>query len=125
MKIVAIAVALLFVLTASPAHAGKGIFEAPMVSATTGAEVPGSEGKIERDGIFKVEVPAADAGMYTLCVHQGLSSIPLGTTTLTTGGELKFEGDLSAMTLVAPYFVIHSGDSCTGSDAYVSGLTLI
>lgn len=56
MKIVALAVALLLGLTASAAHAGKGIFEAPMISVNSGAEVPGSEGKIERDGIVKVEV---------------------------------------------------------------------
>jgi hypothetical protein len=125
MRIMALAVALLLGLTASAAHAGKGIFEAPMVSASSGAEVPGSEGKIERDGIFKVEIPTADPGTYTLCVHQGLPSIALGTTSLADAGELKFEGDLSAMTLVAPYFVIHSGTDCSGADAYLSGLTLI
>ena len=125
MKIATLAVALLLGLTASAAHAGKGIFESPMVSASSGAEVLGSEGKIERDGVFKVEVPTVEPGTYTLCVHQGLSSIPLGTTTLAESGEVKLEGDLSAMTLVAPYFVIHTGSDCAGPEAYVSGLTLI
>ena len=125
MRIITLAVALLLALTTSAAHAGKGVFEAPMVSVVSGAEVPGSEGKIERDGTFKAEIPTADPGTYTLCVHQGLSSIPLGTTTLVEADELKFEGDLSAMTLVAPYFVIHTGGDCTGAEVYMSGLTII
>ncbi|HXH83167.1 MAG TPA: hypothetical protein VNN07_09590 [Candidatus Tectomicrobia bacterium] len=96
-----------------------------MVSVTTATEVPGSEGKIERDGTFKVEVPVVDPGTYTLCLHTGLTSVALGTATLAEAGELKFQGDLGPMTLAAPAFVIHSGSDCAGPDAYLSGLTIL
>ena len=125
MKIITLTFALLLGLTASAAHAGKGIFEAPLVNASIGAEVPGSEGKIERTGAYKVEVPTADPGTYTLCLNTVGSSLVLGTPiVLAEAGELKFVGDLTAMTLVAPYFAIHAGADCSATAAYVSGLSV-
>jgi hypothetical protein len=123
-RIVTVVIALSLGLSTSAAHAGKGIFEAPMV-VPGGAEVQGSEGKIERDGIVKAEVPTAVAGTHTLCVHSGDVSVQLETKTLDEDGELKLSGDLGVMTLTAPYLSIHEGTDCTGADLYVSGVSVI
>ena len=97
-----------------------------MVNTSTLAEVPGSEGKIERYGAYKVEIPSADPGTYTLCLHHGGGNMVLGApVVLAESDELKFEGDLTAMTLVAPYFGIHLGEDCSAAAAFVSGLSVV
>lgn len=125
MRIITLTVALLLGLMASAAHAGQGIFEAPMVNTSTLAEVPGSEGKIERDGAYKVEIPSADPGTYSLCLHYAGGNMVLGDPiVLAEADELKFEGDLATMTLVAPYFGIHPAADCTTAATYMSGLSV-
>jgi hypothetical protein len=44
---------------------------------------------------------------------------------LAEADELKFQGDLPAMTLVAPYFGIHPVADCNGAATYMSGLSVI
>jgi len=120
--------ALLFGLTASVAHAGKGIYEAPMLDLNTSAEV--GEGKIERDGTYKVEVSQAAVGTYKLCVHyNNTSSSWLGTVDLLEAGELKFPvADLGTGAMIAPYFMIYMGGTaqqCDGTPVYESGLSVL
>jgi len=77
-KLFVVFAALLFVigLTAGMAYADRpadwfaGIFEAPMVE-DGGAEFPGSEGKIGRDGSWKVEIPGfvTEEETYQICLE--------------------------------------------------------
>lgn len=121
----------------SPRAQGQGIFEAPMVDVNPGpnAEVPGSEGKIEREGEFKVEIPGTPAGTYTVCLfHDDVTSHFLGTVTVDEDGELKLEGNLTqppttplvepGAVLVHPDFRVFmdAAGSCTGVPEFRSGL---
>jgi hypothetical protein len=116
---------------------GQGIFEARMVDVNPGPnfEVPGSEGKIEREGEFKVEIAGIPAGTYRVCLfHDDTVSHFLGTVLVDQGGELKLEGNLTmdptaplvvpGAVLVNPDFRMFLGDvgDCTGAPEFRSGL---
>jgi hypothetical protein len=119
---------------------GQGIFEAPMVDVNPGPnlEVPGSEGKIEREGEFKVEIPGIPAGNYRVCLfHDDTVSHFLGTALVEEDGELKIEGNLTmdpaappvepGAVLVNPDFRVFLGaeGECTGAPEFRSGLMIV
>ena len=90
-------VAVLFVLgfTAGIANAGKGIFEAPQVS-NDGVEVSGSEGKIERDGDYKVEIePVTPSTTFDICLDDTSGTDILRDGTSDADGELKVDSNLN------------------------------
>jgi hypothetical protein len=77
-------------------------------------------------GAYKVEIPSADPGTYSLCPQLRGGNMVLGDPiVLAEADELKFQGDLPAMTLVAPYFGIHPVADCNGAATYMSGLSVI
>ena len=92
MAVLAVVVAVTFNTATAQGKPGKGIFEAPMVDVTLNVEVPGSEGKIEREGAFKVEIPGVAAGTYRVCLfHNDTVSHFLGTALVGEDGELAHD----------------------------------
>ena len=117
--------ALALVFGLGPAVA-EGIFEAPFV-ANAGAEVDGSEGKIERDGDYKVEIePVTPSTTFEIClVDVNLGTVFLRDEDSDADGELKVDSDLNSdaaatfpaattVTLQAPRFQVRD-------DAVVAG----
>ena len=108
----------------------KGVFECPFVE-DGGSEIGGSEGKIERDGDYKVEIegsPIACETEYTVCLcDENAGCVALDT--LTTGecpdeDELKSTGNVGAGDLQAPYFQVWTGTDCESGDLVAeSGMT--
>lgn len=102
-SLLVLVVAVLFVigLTAVKVFADpgeKGIFEAPQV-VDMGAEVGGSEGKIERNGDYKVEIDPAFAASTTfdICIFDiNLGTVFLQQAASDADGELKVTSDLGA-----------------------------
>ena len=95
----AVFVALLFVIGltggmayAKPANWFAGIFEAPFV-ADGGAEFEGSEGKIGRDGSWKVEIPGfgevTEAETYQICLETTAGTTLLRSGVSVSDSELK------------------------------------
>lgn len=109
----------------------KGVFECPFVE-DDGSEIDGSEGKIERDGDYKVEIegsPIACETEYTVClcdVNAGCVALE----TLTTGEcpdevELKSTGSVGGVTLQAPTFQVWTGSDCESGDLIAeTGMTV-
>ena len=99
-KLFAVFVGLLFVvgLTAGMAHADhkaghfNGIFEAPFV-ADGGSEFAGSEGKIGRDGSWKVEIPGFETteATYDICLETTDGKTLLRNGVVVSDSELKEE----------------------------------
>jgi len=139
-------VAVLFVLgfSAGIANAGAGIFEAPQVSSP-GAEVLGSEGKIKRNGDYKIEIEGVPAlTTFEICIQDinlnGGNPIFLRNATSDEDGELKVEGNLSTdavaffpitttTTLQAPSLQVRSNvgasDDCSQSISWESGMDVV
>ncbi len=129
-----------FAGTANAGPGEKGIYEAPMMDS--GGEVDDSEGKIERNGDYKVEIePVADDRDYDVCLvfDTVLGGTPtelhLETVTVDDGEtELKSEGDVGPDDFYGPQFRVYdlsdenatAGDCASDTDnelVYQSGLT--
>ena len=110
----------------------KGTFEAPFIDVDAQAEVPGSEGKLNTDGRYKVEIetatPLAD---YQVCINDYMN-VPhfLQNVTTDEDGEFKAEGNIldtvAIQYLQAPSFQVRSGSAgnCAGTLVYESGLAI-
>jgi hypothetical protein len=147
----AVFVALLFVIGltggmayAKPANWFAGIFEAPFV-ADGGAEFEGSEGKIGRDGSWKVEIPGfgvvTEAETYEICLETTDATTSLRSGVSVSDTELKevclaFGGGCTGGTgspvpagnNQAPRLQVRetpTGDPCTGDIVAESGLTVV
>ena len=141
-KLLAILVAAMFVsgLAGGTAYAGKGIFEAPLV-ANGGAEVAGSEGKIERGGDYKVEIEGIAAlTTFEICILDiQVGLVFLQDSTSDADGELKVDRNLNTdapasfpagmtTTLQAPTLQVlaNSGaDDCSGAVVWESGMDVV
>lgn len=110
----------------------KGTFEVPFIDVVAQAEVPGSEGKLNTDGRYKVEIETGDAdATYQVCIHyEGIATEWLQDVTTDEDGELKAEGNILATIAVdylqAPSFQVRSGSAgnCSGTLVYESGLAI-
>lgn len=140
-KLLAILVAAMFVsgLAGGTAYAGKGIFEAPLV-ADGSAEVAGSEGKIERDGDYKVEIEGIAAlTPFEICIFDvQVGLVFLQDPTSDADGELKVDSNLNAdaagsfpaattTTLQAPTLQVRESgaDDCSGAVIWESGMDVV
>ena len=110
----------------------KGTFEAPFIDVDTGLEVQGSEGKLNTDGRYKVEIETATPLTdYQVCISNSMN-VPhfLQNVTTDEDGELKAVGnvlDNNAINYIqAPSFQVRSGsaDNCSGTLVYESGLAI-
>ncbi|TDI95898.1 MAG: hypothetical protein E2O29_03600, partial [Deltaproteobacteria bacterium] len=74
----------------------KGVFESPQVS-NGGVEVDGSEGKIERDGDYKIEIePITPNLTVQICIFDiNLGIVFLQDTASDADGELKVVSNLN------------------------------
>lgn len=139
-KLLAILVAAMFVsgLAGGTAYAGKGIFEAPLV-ADGSAEVAGSEGKIERDGDYKVEIEGIAAlTPFEICIFDvQVGLVFLQDSTSDADGELKVDSNLNTdaavsfpvgtTTLQAPTLQVRESgaDDCSGAVIWESGMDVV
>lgn len=126
-------ISLLAVLFASVIniHAAlAAIYEAPFVNAG-GDQVAGSEGKVNTDGSYKVEIPTT--GMpettFSICrIDFNHGSVWLADTMTTDDGELKkigLTGDIPAGNYEQFSFLVSQGSGNDCSDPlWVSGFTL-
>jgi hypothetical protein len=129
-------------LAAGTAEAGpneKGIFEAPMVPVNGacdlvyGGECDDSEGKVERNGDWKVEIQGVTPDEdYEVCLHDAGGFQWLAEVTSDEDGELKAtELSLGAAhvaigTYQRPRLVVRldRGGDCDGPHQYDSGFAL-
>ena len=122
----------------SIASVKAAVYEAPFV-ATGGGQVPGSEGKVNEDGSYKVEIPTAIPNTkFEVCRIDFINGpVWLADVTTTDDGELKKIG-LPGAILPGNYeqfgFLVSedSGDvlgvpldDCSGTLRWVSGFTLL
>jgi len=112
----------------------KGTFEAPFIDVDTGMEVQGSEGKLNTDGRYKVEIETGDPNVtYEVCIHYVPNMTGfLQDKTTDEDGELKAEGNILDTVIVqylqAPSFQVRldsANDDCSGTLVYESGLAII
>jgi hypothetical protein len=111
----------------------KGTFEAPFIDVGTSQEVPGSEGKLNTNGQYKVEIETGAANALTdfkICINN-FTNVPLFLQPVTADedGELKAEGNIGVTTIIqAPSFQVWSGgiaETCDGTLVYESGLAIV
>jgi hypothetical protein len=120
----------------STAFAFKGTFEAPFLDVTDPAapvEVPGSEGKLNTNGEYKVEIETGSSdATFKVCISNSMN-VPLFLQDETTDedGELKAEGNILDDYVIdhiqAPSFQVWSGgddETCNGTLVYESGLAI-
>jgi len=112
----------------------KGTFEAPFIDVDTGMEVQGSEGKLNTDGRYKVEIETATPlTEYKVCINNSMD-VPhfLKNEATDEDGELKAVGNVldnnGINYIQAPSFQVWSGgdsETCNGTLVYESGLAII
>ena len=108
-------------------------FESPFV-VDGGDEVPGSEGKVDDFGNYKVEIPldepATEDVTYSLCFKASeQAEVFLQNIDVFMGDDEVFAENedaeaLEGMTFQAPSFVVRAGgDDCNGDALWESGFT--
>ena len=112
----------------------RGTFEAPFLEVSTSTEVPGSEGKLNTNGDYKVEIEDVAVGTYQVCIVDNSTNVPyfLEDVILDEDGELKAEGNILDDYVIdhirAPSFQVRTGSpgDCNGATlVYESGLGLV
>ena len=123
-----VAVLLANVIATQVAHAT--VYEAPFV-AVGGGQVLGSEGKVNEDGSYKVElqIPAFPNTTFEVCAVYDGGYLFLTDVTTTEDGELKavgLEGAIPAGNYQQFSFVVgaDSANDCLGTPMWLSGFTL-
>ena len=116
----------------------KAVFESPMVPTGTdgctespAGECSESEGKIERNGDWKVEINGVPASTpYDICIEDDYAGeTKIGDTTSNSDGELKAteaSGDeVQNDTYVNPRLVVRDDDvtDCAGTEQFTTGFS--
>ena len=109
----------------------KGTFEVTFIAVSTGTEVPGSEGKLNTNGQYKVEIEGIAAGIYQVCIVDNSMNMPyfLEDVIVDEDGELNANGNFldtygGVAYIHAPSFQVRSGSqgACDGTPMYESGV---
>jgi hypothetical protein len=109
----------------------KGTFEAPFIDVGAEQEVQGSEGKLNTNGEYKVEIETGvPNATYQVCINT--MNVPAFLQEMTTDedGELKAKGNILATVIIqylqAPSFQVRTAPSgtCGGTLVYESGLAI-
>ena len=100
----------------------KGTFEATFLDNSSHTVVPGSEGKLNTNGDYKVEIEGVPIGTYQVCIVDNSLNMPylLEEKDVDEDGELKVDGNFlntygGVAYIQAPIFQVKSGSAaCDG-----------